>query len=61
LGFLDAIDVEGRILPKYLSERIVSCSPFRPIDREGVGVFVDAWPSQRARKQPPPSRLGVCR
>ncbi len=58
LGF-SRDDVEGRILPKYLSEKIVSASPFETIDREGVGVFVRmAVASGRASN--PGIEIGVC-
>jgi pyruvate,orthophosphate dikinase len=58
LGF-SRDDIEGRILPKYLSEKIVSCSPFETIDREGVGVFVRmAVLSGRASN--PGIEIGVC-
>jgi len=58
LGF-SRDDIEGRILPKYVSERIVSSSPFETIDREGVGVFVRmAVASGRASN--PGIEMGVC-
>jgi pyruvate,orthophosphate dikinase len=58
LGF-SRDDIEGRILPKYVSERIVNCSPFETIDREGVGVFV-RMAVANGRASNPDIEMGVC-
>jgi pyruvate,orthophosphate dikinase len=58
LGF-SRDDIEGRILPKYVSERIVSSSPFETIDREGVGVFV-RMAVANGRASNPGIEMGVC-
>ena len=58
LGF-SRDDVEGRILPRYVEEHIVSVSPFETIDRHGVGALVRmAVAGGRAGR--PGIQLGVC-
>jgi pyruvate,orthophosphate dikinase len=58
LGF-SRDDVEGRILPRYVDEHIVSVSPFETIDRHGVGALVRmAVAGGRAGR--PGIELGVC-
>ena len=58
LGF-SRDDVEGRILPRYVEEHIVSVSPFETIDRHGVGALVRmAVAGGRAGR--PGIALGVC-
>ena len=39
LGF-SRDDVEGRIIPRYIEEKIVDASPFATIDEPGVGELV---------------------
>ena len=41
LGF-SRDDIEGRIIPRYIEEKIVDGSPFATIDKPGVGELVRA-------------------
>jgi pyruvate,orthophosphate dikinase len=58
LGF-SRDDVERAILPSYVSERIVTVSPFETIDREGVGMFVK-MAAAKGREANPSIELGIC-
>jgi pyruvate,orthophosphate dikinase len=58
LGF-SRDDVEGTIMPPYISAKIVTVSPFETIDREGVGALVKmAVTKGRAANEA--IELGVC-
>ena len=52
-------DIEGRIIPRYVEEKIVDGSPFATIDEAGVGelVLVAVRLGRQAR---PDLELGVC-
>ena len=52
-------DIEGRIIPRYVEEKIVDGSPFATIDREGVGELVRIA-VQRGRSAQPDLETGVC-
>jgi pyruvate,orthophosphate dikinase len=52
-------DIEGRIIPRYVEEKIVSGSPFATIDQAGVGELVRTA-VQKGRRQRPTLELGVC-
>jgi pyruvate,orthophosphate dikinase len=58
LGF-SRDDVEGKILPEYIEQKIVDRSPFETIDRPGVGwlVRLASWTGREAK---PDLKLGVC-
>jgi len=58
LGF-SRDDIEGRIIPRYVEEKIVDGSPFATIDREGVGELVRVA-VERGRRGRPDLELGVC-
>ena len=58
LGF-SRDDIEGRIIPRYVEEKIVDGSPFATIDREGVGELVRTA-VERGRRERPDLELGVC-
>jgi pyruvate,orthophosphate dikinase len=58
LGF-SRDDIEGRIIPRYIEEKIVNVSPFATIDKPGVGELVKLA-VQRGRDQRPDLELGVC-
>ncbi len=52
-------DVEGRLMPAYLEQGLLTRNPFETIDRAGVGRLVlDACERGRAAK--PAIKLGVC-
>jgi pyruvate, orthophosphate dikinase len=52
-------DIEGRIIPRYVDEKIVDGSPFATIDEPGVGELVRIA-VQRGRRARPDLELGVC-
>jgi pyruvate, orthophosphate dikinase len=58
LGF-SRDDIEGRIIPRYVEEKIVDGSPFATIDKEGVGELVRIA-VERGRRERPELELGVC-
>jgi pyruvate,orthophosphate dikinase len=58
LGF-SRDDVEGRIVPSYVAERIFDRSPFETIDTVGVGELVQTA-CERGRRTRPDLELGVC-
>jgi pyruvate,orthophosphate dikinase len=52
-------DVEGRIIPSYISEQILDVSPFATIDEAGVGELVRTA-VDRGRRGRPEVELGIC-
>jgi pyruvate, orthophosphate dikinase len=52
-------DIEGRILPAYIEEHILSRSPFESIDEAGVGELVRMG-CERGRRTRPDLETGVC-
>ena len=58
LGF-SRDDIEGRIIPRYVEEKIVDGSPFATIDREGVGELVRTA-VERGRRERADLELGIC-
>jgi pyruvate,orthophosphate dikinase len=52
-------DIEGRIIPRYVEEKIVDGSPFATIDKPGVGELVKIA-VQKGRRERPDLELGVC-
>jgi pyruvate,orthophosphate dikinase len=52
-------DIEGRIIPRYVEEKIVDGSPFSTIDVAGVGELIHTA-VERGRRQRPDLKLGVC-
>ena len=52
-------DIEGRIIPRYVEEKIVDGSPFATIDQEGVGELVRTA-VERGRRERPDLELGIC-
>jgi pyruvate,orthophosphate dikinase len=52
-------DIEGRIIPRYVEEKIVDGSPFATIDEPGVGELVRIA-VERGRRERPDLELGVC-
>jgi pyruvate, orthophosphate dikinase len=52
-------DVEGRIIPTYIEEKILTASPFQTIDDVGIGVFVKIA-IERGRGERPDLGLGIC-
>ena len=52
-------DIEGRIIPRYVEEKIVDGSPFATIDQAGVGELVKIA-VERGRRERPDLELGVC-
>ncbi len=58
LGF-SRDDIEGRIIPRYVDEKIVEGSPFATIDQAGVGELVRIA-VERGRQARADLELGVC-
>ena len=52
-------DIEGRIIPRYVEEKIVDGSPFASIDAAGVGELVHTA-VERGRRERPDLELGIC-
>jgi pyruvate, orthophosphate dikinase len=52
-------DIEGRIIPRYVEQKIVDGSPFATIDQAGVGELVRIA-VQRGRSTHPTLEMGVC-
>ena len=58
LGF-SRDDIEGRIVPRYVDEKIIDGSPFATIDVDGVGELVKIA-VQRGRAEREQLECGVC-
>ncbi len=52
-------DVEKGIIPEYISDKILTSSPFQTIDAEGVGAFVK-MAVERGRASNAELHLGIC-
>jgi pyruvate, orthophosphate dikinase len=52
-------DVESRLMPAYLEQKLLRVSPFEEIDVEGVGKLV-ALAVQEGRSTRPGIKLGIC-
>ena len=52
-------DVEGRIIPRYIEEKILDASPFQTIDSVGIGQLVKIA-IDRGRGERAELGLGVC-
>ena len=52
-------DVEGRMMPAYLEQKLLPISPFEEIDRGGVGRLVDLA-CKEGRAARPNLKLGIC-
>jgi pyruvate, orthophosphate dikinase len=52
-------DIEGRIIPVYVEDKVVDGSPFATIDEPGVGALVSTA-VERGRLERPELELGVC-
>jgi pyruvate,orthophosphate dikinase len=52
-------DIEGRIIPRYVEEKILDGSPFATIDKSGVGELVETA-VRRGRRERPELELGIC-
>jgi len=52
-------DIEGRIIPRYVDEKIVDGSPFASIDQLGVGELIRIA-VERGRRGRPDIELGIC-
>jgi pyruvate, orthophosphate dikinase len=52
-------DIEGRIIPRYVEEKIVDGSPFATIDQAGVGELVRIA-VQKGRSARADLEMGVC-
>jgi pyruvate,orthophosphate dikinase len=58
LGF-SRDDIEGAIIPQYITDRIVTVSPFETIDTVGVGMLV-RMAVEKGRAGNPSIDLGIC-
>ena len=52
-------DIEGRIIPRYVEERILDISPFATIDQAGVGEPCEIGRAPRPRRRAD-IELGIC-
>jgi pyruvate,orthophosphate dikinase len=52
-------DIEGRIIPTYVEQKIVEVSPFQQIDEAGVGELLEIA-VRRGRQERPDLELGIC-
>ncbi|MFN8037264.1 MAG: pyruvate, phosphate dikinase [Acidimicrobiia bacterium] len=52
-------DVEGRMMPVYLEEKLLDVSPFEQLDRNGVGKLV-RMACEDGRATRPGIKLGIC-
>jgi pyruvate,orthophosphate dikinase len=52
-------DVEGRMMPIYLEQKILNVSPFEQLDRSGVGELI-RWAKEKGRAVRPDIKLGIC-
>jgi pyruvate,orthophosphate dikinase len=52
-------DVEGRMMPAYLEQRLLAISPFEELDRGGVGKLV-RMAVEDGRRVRPDLKLGIC-
>jgi pyruvate, orthophosphate dikinase len=52
-------DVEGRIIPRYVEEKILAGSPFQSIDETGIGELVQIA-VERGLRERPELDLGIC-
>jgi len=52
-------DIEGRIIPRYVEDKILDGSPFATIDEPGVGELIQIA-LERGRRERPDLEVGVC-
>ncbi|HEX5613708.1 MAG TPA: pyruvate, phosphate dikinase [Acidimicrobiia bacterium] len=52
-------DVEGRMMPAYLEQKLLDISPFEELDRGGVGKLV-RMAVEDGRRARPDIKLGIC-
>ncbi|MCY0864349.1 MAG: pyruvate, phosphate dikinase [Sulfobacillus sp.] len=52
-------DAEGKFLPTYLAEKILTENPFMVLDRDGVGRLI-RWAVEEGRATRPDLVLGIC-
>jgi pyruvate,orthophosphate dikinase len=52
-------DVEGRIMTRYLEEKLLDANPFETLDQDGVGALV-RWACERGRDARADLKLGIC-
>ncbi|HEY0483004.1 MAG TPA: pyruvate, phosphate dikinase, partial [Kofleriaceae bacterium] len=52
-------DVESRLLPHYIKEKLIPSNPFQTIDRKGVGALL-AMAVAAGRAARPGLKLGIC-
>ena len=52
-------DVEGKVVPAYLEEGLISANPFETLDVDGVGRLI-RWACEEGRAARPGLKLGIC-
>jgi len=52
-------DVEGRIMSRYIEDKLLTANPFETLDQQGVGQLV-RWAAQRGREARADLKLGIC-
>lgn len=52
-------DVEGKFIPAYVAQQILTVSPFESIDREGVGALMQMG-VEKGRATNPKLEVGIC-
>ncbi len=52
-------DVESRVMPQYLEQKLLPANPFETIDRDGVGRLVE-WATEQGRERRSGLKIGIC-
>jgi pyruvate,orthophosphate dikinase len=52
-------DIESRVMPLYLEQKLLPANPFETIDRDGVGRLVE-WATEQGRERRSGLKLGIC-
>jgi pyruvate, orthophosphate dikinase len=52
-------DVESRVMPLYLEQKLLPANPFETIDRDGVGRLVE-WATEQGREHRSGLKIGIC-
>jgi pyruvate,orthophosphate dikinase len=52
-------DIESRVIPLYLEQKLLPANPFETIDRDGVGRLVE-WATEQGRERRSGLKIGIC-
>jgi pyruvate,orthophosphate dikinase len=52
-------DIESRVMPLYVEQKLLPANPFETIDRDGVGRLVE-WATEQGREHRSGLKVGIC-